>query len=288
LNSAAYAEDWETVRRWGGAESVERSAEQGEIARFWSDFSYTVTPPGHWHEIAATLVDRRGWSLLEEARMFALLGLAQADTGIAVWEAKYRYNFWRPVTAIQRADEDGNPATQLDATWLPLLATPSFPEHVSGHSAFSGASAAVLEAVMGTDAVGPFSATSDTLPGVRRTFGSVRQCADEIGLSRIYGGIHFPSANREGKAAGRRIGEFVSANFLLPHDRLPFLRIEAPAGGSPTLRVHGRWDRVCIVEASGDLVHWEAVATNAPVAGGWEIGLPRNETGGATFFRVRQ
>jgi membrane-associated phospholipid phosphatase len=139
------------------------------------------------------------------------LSLAQADAGIVTWEAKYRYNFWRPVTAIQRADEDGNPVTDADPAWTSFLASPPFPEYPSGHSTFSQASAVVLAGFYGTDAL-PFSIGSDSLPGVFRSFESVSACADEVGMSRIYGGIHFMSANRDGKEAGGRIGAYAFNN----------------------------------------------------------------------------
>src|SRR3989442_15015252 len=144
LNSAQYAADVNQVRALGSLNSTNRSPEQSLIARFWSDFSFTVTPPGHWNQIAQNVVTNRPTTLIESARLFALLNIAMADAGICVWDAKYVYNFWRPVTAIQQADTDGNPDTEGDPDWLPLLNTPAFPEYVSGHSAFSAAAAAVL------------------------------------------------------------------------------------------------------------------------------------------------
>src|SRR5437764_1757374 len=104
--------------------------------------------------------------------MIALLSLAQADAAIVCWEAKYRYNFWRPITAIQRADEDNNPATDKDASWSHFLAAPPFPAYTSGHSAFSKASAQVLTHFYGTDEIA-FAARSDSLPGVTRRFTSL-------------------------------------------------------------------------------------------------------------------
>src|SRR6185503_21247286 len=121
LNSSRYAADVNQVRELGGLNSTNRTAEQTFIARFWSDFSYTVTPPGHWNQIAQNVATNRPGTLAENARLFALLNLAMADAGIAVWDAKYIYNFWRPVTAIQQADTDGNPETEADPNWTPLL-----------------------------------------------------------------------------------------------------------------------------------------------------------------------
>src|SRR5262249_16655740 len=146
-----------------------------------SDFSYTVTPPGHWNQIAQNVATNLGLSLAQNARLFALLNIAMADAGIASWDAKYEYNFWRPVTAIQQADVDGNPDTEADPNWLPLLTTPSFPEYMSGHSTFSGAASTVLAQFLGSNNV-PFTVGSDALPGVTRSYSNLSGAAEEIGL----------------------------------------------------------------------------------------------------------
>src|SRR5690606_6672991 len=113
--------------------------EQTEIALFWADGPGTATPPGHWLMIAQAISEADGLTLVENARLFALLSLAEADAGICSWDNKFAFEAWRPVTAIQRADEDGNPATEPDPDWMPLLTTPPFPTYTSGHSTFSGA-----------------------------------------------------------------------------------------------------------------------------------------------------
>lgn len=215
LDSEQYAADVNEVKELGGRTSTTRTGYQTETARFWSDFSGTATPPGHWNELVRDIAANEEIGLLEKARLLALVNVAMADAGIAVWDCKYVFNLWRPVTAIPRADEDGNPATEADPTWLPLLNTPAFPEYVSGHSAFSAAAGAVLLAYFGTDAL-HFSATSDTVRGVTRTYDSVEAVVDEIGMSRIYGGIHFHSAVDDGHDMGREIGEYVNQHYLLP------------------------------------------------------------------------
>lgn len=195
LDAAEYAPALEEVRHLGSAGSMDRTPDQTEIAKFWADFSYTTTPPGHWNEITRTLARARGLSLRESARLFTLLNVAMADTGIAVWDCKYHWNAWRPVTAIQSAG---------DKNWMPLLATPPHPEYVSGHSAFSAAAAAVLKEFFGTDAV-TFSVSSDTLPGVQRRFTGFTTCAREVGRSRVFGGIHFQFSNEAGQKLGERV-----------------------------------------------------------------------------------
>lgn len=285
LDSPNYAAALNEVKAIGGQGSSVRTAEQSQIAVFWSDFSYTAMPPGHWHEIAATIAQNRGNTLAENARMFALLSLAQADAGIVCWEAKYHYNLWRPVTAIRRADEDNNPATEKDAAWNHYLASPPFPAYTSGHSTFSKASAQVLTHFYGTDAI-EFTATSDSLPGVFRHFASLAACADEVGMSRIYGGIHFQFDNTAGKASGKAIGDYVTANFLLPNYRLPLVRMEGLADDKPVLRVHALIGSTFVLEASPDLQNWHGIATNMAAVGGLVLMDDRPGLPSACFYRV--
>jgi hypothetical protein len=207
-----YAQDYDQVKALGAKTSAVRTAEQTEIARFWADGAGTVTPPGHWNMIAADVAQQRGNTLAENARLFALVNIAMADAGIVSWDAKYHYNLWRPITAIREGDDDGNDATAGDATWEPLLATPPFPECTSGHSTFSGAAATILASLYGDDFA--FTTDSDGLPGVTRSFLSFSDAADEAGISRIYGGIHFQFSNEQGLATGRGLGEYVAGNYL--------------------------------------------------------------------------
>lgn len=218
LDSAAYAEAVEEVQELGGDGVVtptSRNSEQTLIAKFWADGAGTETPPGHWNTIARNVALDRGATLAENARLFALLNLALADAAIAAWDAKYEFDFWRPVTAIRLADSDGNDATLQDASWTPLLVTPPFPAYVSGHSTFSSAAAALLANYFGADAVA-FSTGSDVLPGVTRSFASFSAAAEEAGQSRIYGGIHFQFDNVDGQQIGGELGNYVFTHYLTP------------------------------------------------------------------------
>lgn len=215
LNSTEYAAEVNLVQEIGKKDSLTRTPEQTEIAQFWADGAGTYTPPGHWNEIAQEISLSRGDSLLEDARLFALLNIGLADAGIVAWDSKYVNNFWRPIAAIQQADTDRNPLTTADPNWEPLLTTPPFPEYVSGHSTFSGAADAILTSVFG-DNVNFSSSTSLNGKVITRSFSSFLQAANEAGNSRIYGGIHFPSANEDGLAAGRALGNYVVNNFLTP------------------------------------------------------------------------
>ncbi len=218
LNSVEYARSLNQVKALGGIHSTARTAEQTEIAWFWLDGEGTSTPPGHWNRIAQTVARSQGNTLEQNARLFAMLNLALADAGIACWECKYGYGFWRPVHAIWYADRDSNPETTADLSWTPLLPTPPFPSYTSGHSTFSGAAAAVLACFFGTDEV-PFSSQSEAAQPVTRSFSRFSAAAREAGMSRIYGGIHYDFDNEEGLTCGRLIAEYVCRNFLLPRQQ---------------------------------------------------------------------
>ena len=151
--------------------------------------------------------------MVESARLFAALNVALADASIVCWDAKYTYNWWRPITAIRAGASDNNPTTEADPQWSPLLNTPPFPEHTSGHSTFSGAAAVVLAKLSGSDEF-QFITTSDGLPSVVRRFRRFSDAAREAGISRIYGGIHFASANRDGLECGDAIGRYVVQNLF--------------------------------------------------------------------------
>lgn len=215
LTSEEFAQSFREVKAIGAIHSRVRTKDQTEIAYFWADGEGTVTPPGHWNQIAQTVASERGNTLAENARLFAMLNVALADVAIVCWDCKYHFDFWRPVTAIRNAHRLNNPALEADPDWLPLLTTPPFPAYTSGHSSFSAAGAAVLAEFFGTDEI-PFTTTSQDLPGVTRSFARFSDAAREAGMSRIYGGIHWSFDNRDGLAGGKKIGEYVSRSFFQP------------------------------------------------------------------------
>ena len=211
LDSERYAADYEEVKELGAAVGSTRTEEQSEIARFWADGAGTETPPGHWNSIAQTIAAARGNTLEENARLFALLNIALGDAAICAWDAKYTFDFWRPVTAIAFAEPQLN--------WMSFIVTPPFPEYVSGHSTFSGAGATVLPLFFGTEDL-PFTTGSDFLPGVYHSFSTCLDAAEEAAVSRLYGGIHFRSSNEDGLRAGISIGEWTVTHYLQPkHNR---------------------------------------------------------------------
>lgn len=263
LTSTQYTADFNQVKDLGGVNSTNRTQEQTLIARFWSDFSYTVTPPGHWNQIAQNVVTNRTNTLAENARLFALLNIAMADAAIVAWDAKYFYDFWRPVTAIQEADTDDNPDTEPDSEWIPLLNTPPFPEYTSGHSTFSSSAATILAEFYGSDHI-TFTVGSDAVPGVFRTYDSFAAAAEEIGLSRIYGGIHFLSADLDGLEAGHHLGEYVFQTFLRPLPARALLSTpQRLPDGRMQITVTGTIGSSYVLEASIDFLHWTPVVTNS-------------------------
>ena len=205
LDSDQYAADYNEVKELGAALGSTRTADQTQIALFWADGAGTETPPGHWNSIAQIIAAGQGNTLEENARLFALLNIAMADAAICAWDAKYAFHFWRPVTAINFAEPELN--------WASFIVTPPFPDYVSGHSTFSGAAATVLALFYGTEDL-PFTTGSDFLPGVTRSFSTCLDAAEEAAVSRLYGGIHFRSANEDGLQAGISIGEWTDTHYL--------------------------------------------------------------------------
>jgi hypothetical protein len=156
--------------------------------------------------------------LLDCARVYALASMAAADSFIAVFEAKYHYNFWRPVTAIRNADLSQNSATARDPTWLPLGDTPMHPEYPCAHCISAAAVAAVLRALVGDD-VDEITVSSHTAPGVTRRWTRLSDYADEVSNARVWAGFHYRFSTEVGQEMGRRIGELTAATKLRPVDR---------------------------------------------------------------------
>lgn len=210
LDSAEYANAYNEVKRLGSATSSDRTPEQTDIARLWAFGAGSMTPPGAWNKIAQQVAASNSMGIDASSRMFALLGMAQADAAISSWDCKNTYNLWRPVTAIREGAADGNAATEADAGWTSLLTTPNFQAYTSGHSTFSSAAAAILRSVTGSDT----SSFSVSALGITRNFTSFEAAAAEAGMSRIYGGIHFQFDNQMGLECGNALGEFTFANYL--------------------------------------------------------------------------
>jgi hypothetical protein len=213
LTSEEYAADLNEVQMIGdvnGETLGHRTHAQSATARFWLGNSIPI-----FQQIARKISADRGLGLSENARFFALLSIAGADAYIAAWDAKYTYNFWRPVTAVRQADADGNPATIGDTGWSPLGATPPFPDYVSGHTTYTGAFVQVLERLFGRD---PYTYTIENrnVPADEqmRTYTSIGALSDEMIEARILAGIHFRTADRDGDRLGRQVAQFVLMHVL--------------------------------------------------------------------------
>jgi hypothetical protein len=203
LTSHRYARDLNEVKEIGALNSATRTVEQTNIARFW------VTGSVIWNDVLRQVALGLALDESEAARAFALMNVAGADARIACWDAKYAFNFWRPVTAIQRADEDGNPATEADPGWTPLIATPNHPEYVSAHLTISNAMATVLRLLFDDDPGVALTWTSPTNPGFERHFTTFSEGVREVMDARVYSGIHFRSSDDRGARVGRQVGRFV-------------------------------------------------------------------------------
>jgi hypothetical protein len=213
LGSAAYAQDFNEVKRLGGKASAAPTAEQTEIARFW----YEGSAAG-WNRIARGVAAEKQLDPWAQARLLALLNMAMADGFIAGWHTRYLYDFWRPVTAIRFADTDGNPATEPDPTWESVLNTSPVPDYPSTHSVLGGAAAAVLAAVFGTDQVAFTMTSGAPFAGLTRAFTSFSQAAQENADSRVYAGVHFRTACRDGVGLGQKIGRRAARLWLRPSE----------------------------------------------------------------------
>jgi hypothetical protein len=208
LNSNEYTSAFDLVKDLGSLTSSTRTQDQANIAQFWAGPAGTSTPPGHWNRIAQTVAQSQGNTLEENARLFALLGIAQADALISSWDNKYHFNHWRPVTAIREAASDGNPATEADANWSSFLTTPNHPSYSAAHGTVSGASGAVLADFFGTDNIS-FTSSTEGFVVPDRTYTSFSQASTEASNSRLYGGIHWSFDNEAGLAGGRAVGHFI-------------------------------------------------------------------------------
>jgi hypothetical protein len=212
LSSALYTEDYNEVKELGARFNSGRTPEQTEIGYFWAD-----SGPVLWQRALRNIASRYIDNIGDSARMFALVDLASADAQVACWETKYFYVFWRPVTAIQEGDSDGNPDTAGDPTWEPLINTPNFPEYTSGHVTSSSAAAEALTRFFGTDRV-TFSITTAYPLALRptRVFGRFSTAVEEVIDARVFTGIHFRTGDTHGRSQGVRVAQWVFKNYLRP------------------------------------------------------------------------
>jgi hypothetical protein len=209
LNSQAYTKAFNEIKVIGKKDSPTRTPDQTAIAHYWYELMEI-----YWNRVARTLVESRKPDLLTTARLFALLNIAIADGYTAGWDSKFHYNFWRPFKAIQAAQTDGNPDTQAEPAWQPLMPTPPIPDHPSTHAALGNAAATILGHIFGEHT--SFTAISSTAMKLdeKRSFSSFSQAADENADSRVLAGIHWRFATDAGEEQGNKLGNWVINNEL--------------------------------------------------------------------------
>jgi len=205
LTSDTWARDYNEIKAVGSRNSTRRTPEQTGMAKFWE-----ATAPNVYWPVARAVAGTPGRDVTDNARLFALAAMAMDDGLIAVFDAKYTYNFWRPVTAIRNGDIDGNSSTDRDPGWTPFIDTPLHPEYPCAHCIVSGALGAVLEAEIGSGPTPTLSSSSSTAGGAVRTWASVGDFTNEVAQARIYDGVHYRTSTEVGTAMGKQIGELVA------------------------------------------------------------------------------
>lgn len=209
LTSAAYAKDWQEVKAYGAKTGSVRTAAQTETALFWN-----ANAVAQYQVALADRLHRHPMSIVQGARAFALLGAGTADSLITCWGAKYHYAAWRPITAIQLADTDGNPATTADPAWEPLVTTPPYPDYASGHACITAAATNTLGYLFGQRSIDMNIASSVT--GTTRHFDSVKQLDTETQNARIWLGLHFRHAMTDGSRIGHEASAWVISREFRP------------------------------------------------------------------------
>jgi hypothetical protein len=211
LNSDEFAKSYNELREYGGKASTKRSPEQSETASFW-----LMVGPRAYHPLFRQICTTKALSVVDCARTMALGAMALTDSYIAVYEAKYHYELWRPITAIRNGDTIGNPNTPRDATWQPIADTPLHPEYPCAHCILSGAVARVIELLLAGGAVPELSQTSPTMPNVTHRWTTLAAFTQEVADARIWAGFHYRFSTVVGTEMGGKVGQYVVETALLP------------------------------------------------------------------------
>jgi PAP2 superfamily len=212
LTSERWAKDFNEVKTLGSKSSTTRTEQQSLMAR------YRITPD--MMPSFRLIADAPGRSLVQNARMFAMVGMVTDDASMATSEAKMHYNFWRPITAIRNAADDGNPATEADPSWAPLITTPMHPEYPCGHCTFAGAVAEVMKAETGAAPPGGVRVSSRSIPNSAvQVLPTWDDWAREVSFSRTLGGVHYRFSNEAGVTVGRTVAKMALAKVMRPLPR---------------------------------------------------------------------
>jgi hypothetical protein len=211
LDSEQWARDYNEIKDLGEKNSTKRTVRQTEDARFW-----LLVGPRSTQPLPRQVAIARNMNVLDSARFMTLVTIAAMDAVIAVFDAKYKYEFWRPITAIRNGDIDGNPATERVATWQPIDATPMHPEYPCAHCITSSAIATVIEAALGTHEIPEVALMSPFAPGVTHRFTNLRAYTEEVANARIYAGFHYRTSTIVGREMGQKIGDWVVKSVMQP------------------------------------------------------------------------
>jgi len=209
LASETWARDYNEIKTLGGRNNTRRTAAQTDIARFWE-----ATLPPIYYGLVQSVANVPGREVTQNARLFAAVTQAMDDALIAVFDAKYYYNFWRPVTAIRNGDLDGNDATERDPSWTPFIDTPMHPEYPCAHCIVAGAVGTILQAEVGSDPMPTLTTTSPTAKGAARSWKTIEDFMQEVANARIYDGVHYRTSTEVGLSMGRQVGALAVVKFL--------------------------------------------------------------------------
>jgi hypothetical protein len=215
MTSAQYAADLNEVKQIGSVNSMTRTPEQTQIAQLWANFNTPTNFLLVWNNVARTVSVAQQISTVEKARLFALTNISLHDALQTTFASKFQHGMWRPITAIHRADEDGNAATSPDTSWVSLIGNPPYPSYAGNMSAIGTSQATILAAFFGRDDI-RFDHTWVGPGGATRSYAGFGAMADEQARARVYGGIHFTFDNVAGQSVGTNVANYVFAKFMRP------------------------------------------------------------------------
>lgn len=215
LTSAEYAAAFNEVKEIGSATSATRTADQTQVARLWANVNTPTTVFFVWNNVARTVALQRGTTIVENARLFALMNIAFHDSLLTTFTSKFQHGLWRPVTAIRRADEDENPNTTQDVNWSSLIGNPPYPTYAGNHAAIGTSQSTILGLFFGRDDI-VFQHTWEGVGGATRSYAGFTAMANEEERSRVYGGIHFTFDQTAGQSVGRNVANYIFQNFMQP------------------------------------------------------------------------
>ena len=215
MTSTEYAADLNEVKELGAVNSAVRTADQTKVAQLWAGVNTPTNFLFVWNNVARTVAVARGITTVEKARLFALTNMALHDALQTTFASKFQYGLWRPVTAIRRADEDGNASTAADPTWSSLIVNPPYPSYAGNNAAIGTSQSTILTLFFGRDDIA-FQHTWDGVGGATRSYAGFGAMADEEARARVYAGIHFTFDNVAGQSVGRNVANYIFANVMRP------------------------------------------------------------------------